>query len=132
MDPESCQVRGYIMCESDSILDSIPDLSYNKLCTQGLKLGHRFKREMSDLFLQASDPTYDLSKIVKTTLNQNRNLNEDNHKLLELQRELDSMITQAKEESDRSTFLLREAEKTSLLIKIIFIIGIPILAWITY
>lgn len=99
IDPESCQTEGYIMCESDSLLERIPGLTKNRICTRLSNTRLRFKRDLEDLYTQATDPTYDLTKIFSKTVEPSKEIKDNQFRLEALAEELDKLLKTATEQS---------------------------------
>lgn len=136
MDPESCLTDGYIMCEADSILEQIPLLSPNKVCTNEIRLinGVREKRDLSDLYLQASSPinNNNNSHLVNKTLHRNSAIKETRDELIALNEEIRRAIIQSKKSEIISRELLDKAQTDAYLINILFMILVPLLLWFLY
>lgn len=107
LDPQSCMYDGFILCEADSILTSIPGIEENPLCTRVRKLGSpRGKRSVDDLFSNARGTTYEINEVVQKTLskqNENRIV----------RAEIESLVTKIKDiELEAQT--LRNSSRISL------------------
>lgn len=126
IDPESCLDEGYIMCESDSILSTIPGLMENKLCTQSLK-GVRSKRQVDDLFSVASGHAYDVTQLVNKTLQTNDLPSHKSLQIEEINKRLESLIVEAFNAREQTKIALSEAATLNKRFRGCFVVGIPLL-----
>lgn len=126
IDPSSCLTEGYILCESDSILEQIAGLGQNRICTKSVRMNSRSKREMDDLFLEAREPTYDISKIVLNSFKTVDAVSENRKKLEELTELLEQRIKESKIISEQSREKLKDAEKEHHVLKMLVIFSIPV------
>ncbi|CAG9558013.1 unnamed protein product [Danaus chrysippus] len=124
VDPESCLISGFILCESDALLDTIPQLHENRICSQRkLKEKRRVRRSSVDLFDMAQHPTYDLSEIVQKTLNKDQKIKEAGDSITSLNKIIDQLIDESKKNTVNSKILLEQASRDDKVIKALYIIG---------
>ncbi|KPJ12189.1 hypothetical protein RR48_01601 [Papilio machaon] len=124
IDPESCLTSGFILCESDAILETIPQLSENRICTQRrLKNKRRNKRSSANLFDMAQHPTYDLSQIVQKTFNKEHKIEQAGDSITSISKIIDQLIEESRKNEVNSKILLEQASRDDKIIKAFLSIG---------
>ncbi|UHK03221.1 MAG: hypothetical protein FZCXV1_gp3 [Hangzhou zicrona caerulea xinmovirus 1] len=140
VDPDSCLTDGFLLCESDSILDQIPNLSLNNICTQNLKFEGRYKRATDfSMFDAAITPAYNLSSLITKTLSGKSGSNLPTIDAINelIDKRIKSAITQIEQSSsDLAKAETEDRNTRTVLIILLLILGalvgtaIPFIVWV--
>lgn len=112
-DSRSCLNEGFILCEFDALLPAIPDLKFDKYCSE--KHGHiRQKRSdsLNDSFNNTKEIQYDITGLITSTL---MSLNDTHFRKptdeTQTLTQLSAMISQLDEEKIKRTKMIEDMKK---------------------